>query len=269
MTQNTQDQIKEVCDSIKELLLQKNAKYGDSALNPERVFSKADAVEQIKVRIDDKLSRIATTGFSAIDEDTLQDLIGYLVLLKIALSRQEKSSPYAVPYEDVLEDYAACPCEYGQKQDSDCVRVYELAFRLGLTNREVLEACDSLDINVKSHSSLLSATSVSQIHAFLFNRERQHEDVLRYYGETVDEAEAWPFEVSEEDWEEDPVWVHGWDDSLGPVEIEPEEIQERLAKKNLNQFADDEIVSTIERRGMIIGFRRDGSSCLIKDGRCE
>lgn len=84
----TQAQIKQVCDSIGELLLEKNEKYGDSALNPKRVFSKADAVEQIKVRIDDKLSRITTTGFSAVDEDTLQDLIGYLVLLKIALNNQ-------------------------------------------------------------------------------------------------------------------------------------------------------------------------------------
>lgn len=90
----------------------------------------------------------------------------------------------------------------------------------------------------------------------------QYEDVLEYYGQSIDLDEAWPFE-------ETPDYVTGWDDSLGPIEIEPEEIQERLAKKDLNQFADDEIVSTIERRGMIIGFRKDGSSCLLKDGRCE
>ena len=80
MTFDSQQKIKETCDSVKELLLAKNEKYGDSALQPKRVFSKANSVEQIKVRIDDKLSRIATTGFSVVDEDTLQDLIGYLVL---------------------------------------------------------------------------------------------------------------------------------------------------------------------------------------------
>ena len=90
----------------------------------------------------------------------------------------------------------------------------------------------------------------------------QYEDVLEYYGQSIDLDEAWPFE-------EQPDYVTGWDDSLGPVEIEPEEIQERLAKKDLDQFEDDEIVSTIERRGMIIGFRKDGTSCLLKDGRCE
>jgi hypothetical protein len=49
-----------------------------------RVFSKASTTEQLLVRIDDKLSRIKTTGMEAPDEDTLNDLIGYLILLKIA-----------------------------------------------------------------------------------------------------------------------------------------------------------------------------------------
>ena len=67
---------------IRELLLTKNRKYGDSALNPLRVFSKASAIEQILVRIDDKLSRIRTGTKDR--EDTKRDLIGYLVLLLIA-----------------------------------------------------------------------------------------------------------------------------------------------------------------------------------------
>lgn len=90
----------------------------------------------------------------------------------------------------------------------------------------------------------------------------QYEDVLEYYGQSIDLDEAWPFE-------EQPDYVTGWDDSLGPVEIEPEEIRQRLAKKDLDQFEDDEIVSTVERRGMVIGFRKDGTSCVLKDGRCE
>ena len=43
-----------------------------------------------------------------------------------------------------------------------------------------------------------------------------------------------------------------------------------LAKKDLNQFEDDEIVSSFERRGMIIGVKKDGSTCILgKDGTCE
>ena len=39
-------------------------------------------------------------------------------------------------------------------------------------------------------------------------------------------------------------------------------------KDILMEFDDDEIVSTVERRGMIIGFKKDGSSCVLKNGRC-
>ncbi len=73
--------IKEAADQIVEMLLLKNQAYGDSALNPLRIFSKADAEDGIKVRIDDKLSRIKNQGFDD-SEDAIQDLIGYLILYK-------------------------------------------------------------------------------------------------------------------------------------------------------------------------------------------
>ena len=69
---------------IKDLLLEKNQKYGDSALTPIKVFSKLDSEEAICARIDDKMSRIKNNGITPDTEDTLNDLIGYLVLLKIA-----------------------------------------------------------------------------------------------------------------------------------------------------------------------------------------
>lgn len=75
--------IAEECLSLAEMLLEKNRAYGDSALNPIRVFSKVDDIEQIRVRIDDKLSRLARgTGFE--NEDVVSDLLGYLILLRIA-----------------------------------------------------------------------------------------------------------------------------------------------------------------------------------------
>ena len=86
---DTQTEISLVCNQIKELLLEKNKKYGDSALDPSRIFSKADPIEQLLVRIDDKLNRIQKgAGLLAADEDIIQDLIGYLVLLKIAIERK-------------------------------------------------------------------------------------------------------------------------------------------------------------------------------------
>lgn len=83
---NTVNDINRVCNEIKEMLMAKNLSYGDSALDPVRIFSKANAVEQILVRIDDKLSRFAK-GKSYPGDNDIDDLIGYLILLKIAKGR--------------------------------------------------------------------------------------------------------------------------------------------------------------------------------------
>ena len=83
----TQEKISKVCDDVKNMLLEKNRKYGDSALNPIRIFSKSDTVEQLKVRIDDKLNRFKNMQKDD-TEDVINDLIGYLILLKVAEERE-------------------------------------------------------------------------------------------------------------------------------------------------------------------------------------
>ena len=87
---DAQEMIREECREVERTLLAKNAAYGNSALRPVRIFSKADAIEQIRVRIDDKLSRIARG--QAAGEDVTLDLIGYLVLLRIA-ERMTQNTP--------------------------------------------------------------------------------------------------------------------------------------------------------------------------------
>lgn len=84
--------IKEECGELCEMLLQKNSTYGNSALDPVRIFSRANNIEQIKVRIDDKLSRIAHGAKGFDDEDTELDLIGYLILLRVASKLSGKTS---------------------------------------------------------------------------------------------------------------------------------------------------------------------------------
>lgn len=88
-TNTTIKDICEICDSIKSILMEKNRKYGDSAINPIRVFSKASNIEQILVRIDDKISRLRTQAIDE-DEDVLTDLIGYFVLLKVAIKQNKE-----------------------------------------------------------------------------------------------------------------------------------------------------------------------------------
>jgi hypothetical protein len=80
----------EVMQEIKELLLEKNEKYGNSALEPLGIFSQLSAKEGLLVRIDDKLKRIKNGSLEKDDEDVINDLIGYLVLLKIHANQESK-----------------------------------------------------------------------------------------------------------------------------------------------------------------------------------
>jgi hypothetical protein len=87
----------QVVQSIKELLLEKNEKYGNSALEPLGVFSQLSAKEGLLVRIDDKLKRIKNGSLEKDDEDVINDLIGYLVLLKIYTNAEKANeSPKGV-----------------------------------------------------------------------------------------------------------------------------------------------------------------------------
>ena len=75
------EQVRTITNDVAELLILKNKAYGNSALEPVRIFSQTDTAEQLRVRLDDKLSRMKTGTVD--EEDTIMDLLGYLVLLKI------------------------------------------------------------------------------------------------------------------------------------------------------------------------------------------
>ena len=79
--------VQNVVNEIRDMLIFKNKKYGNSALKPIRIFSKADSLEQLNVRIDDKLSRVNNRKDED-DEDVEKDLIGYLILKRIALRKK-------------------------------------------------------------------------------------------------------------------------------------------------------------------------------------
>jgi hypothetical protein len=85
----TSELIKDEARKIVLLLLEKNKSYGDTANNPPKIFSKLDAVEGLCARIDDKLSRIQNKGITDLTEDTISDLIGYLILLKVQKRKQD------------------------------------------------------------------------------------------------------------------------------------------------------------------------------------
>lgn len=81
-SEDIQKEILNQVKSIGSLLIEKNRKYGNSALCPNRIFSKASKLEQLYVRCDDKINRIMNRQNDE-DEDVIQDLIGYLILILV------------------------------------------------------------------------------------------------------------------------------------------------------------------------------------------
>jgi len=90
----TEDLIKEVGNSVIDLLIEKNRAYGDSATNPVNIFAKGSPIENISARLDDKLMRIKNKGINDQTEDTVNDIIGYLILLKVAMIKNSDSDTH-------------------------------------------------------------------------------------------------------------------------------------------------------------------------------
>ena len=85
----TSEKIKMITISMQKVLLEKNRRYGDSALNPINVFSKLDATTSIQIRLDDKLKRIKN-GPDVPRTNDVCDVIGYCVLLLASMNIAEK-----------------------------------------------------------------------------------------------------------------------------------------------------------------------------------
>jgi hypothetical protein len=71
--------IAKVFDNCRDMVLAKNRKYGNSALEPIHIFNKTEAVNSILIRLDDKLQRIKNNKERILFND-VSDLMGYLAL---------------------------------------------------------------------------------------------------------------------------------------------------------------------------------------------
>ena len=96
----TEDLIEKVTSEMKDLLIEKNRAYGDSATSPSNIFSSGSPIDSLCARIDDKLMRIQNKGINDKTEDTVSDLIGYLILLKVAMYK-EKNEEYETMAESI------------------------------------------------------------------------------------------------------------------------------------------------------------------------
>ena len=80
------------CLELCKFLLEKNKSYGNSAADPETIFSDLPPLEGVKLRIDDKLKRIKNTkriDHAFKDKDNVRDLIGYLILYEILMDENK------------------------------------------------------------------------------------------------------------------------------------------------------------------------------------
>ena len=87
---NFHQEVNQILAEITEMLIAKNQKYGNSAIEPLGIFSDLSPEEGLKVRIDDKLKRIKNGSLKKDDEDVVNDLIGYLVILKVMQKNQKE-----------------------------------------------------------------------------------------------------------------------------------------------------------------------------------
>ncbi|MDR1018991.1 MAG: hypothetical protein LBM02_09870 [Lachnospiraceae bacterium] len=83
------NQIAVELEELKKFLILKNTVYGNSLHDGVNIFQ-PEPLQGLLGRIDDKLSRIKSVGLNEDTEDTITDLMGYLVHLKIMLANNKE-----------------------------------------------------------------------------------------------------------------------------------------------------------------------------------
>lgn len=85
-----QKRIAEAFDSVRDMMLKKNEEYGDSVFQSIELFGHSiDAMTACLARISDKFKRLETLGLSEASVDTLDDLVGYLIALKLIIEDEQ------------------------------------------------------------------------------------------------------------------------------------------------------------------------------------
>ncbi|ERF61707.1 hypothetical protein HMPREF0860_1583 [Treponema socranskii subsp. socranskii VPI DR56BR1116 = ATCC 35536] len=79
------EKIIDITEAMRDLLVHKNEKYGNSALSPKHIFYKGNAANSILIRLDDKLGRIKANTDDTPRVNDVADIIGYCTLLLISM----------------------------------------------------------------------------------------------------------------------------------------------------------------------------------------
>lgn len=263
----------------------------------DRKFEPIDVIEDwgLNYRLGNALKYISRNGRKP-GEDPAEGLRKAIWYLEREVASLEPSQPYQTTYEDVLEDFAACAAEgenpifeygnWGAAQEVPFDATEDvLSFDLGDDGPVGSEGTDNLfgsDTFFVASDRIEKEFEDAINEAFIdfgdyepynngnsINLRKKSESFNWDSDDDFMFQTARVYEGNEEDkrkfWEEldiaavENVWV----------KLTDEEIADATANKDLEQFEDDEIVTTIFRRGLIIGVRKNGSTCLLgENGRC-
>jgi hypothetical protein len=113
-----QDKIRQKCNEVRDLLLEKNKSYGNSVFNKGILFE-VEPMYAIQARINDKLNRIKSKN-TYLSENDLMDLTGYFILLQVLrdeMDRKKKATEdEPSPREDwkdiILREQEESPTRY-------------------------------------------------------------------------------------------------------------------------------------------------------------
>lgn len=76
---NTAWKVTKITEGLNSLIQYKNKNYGDAAINPLKIFNKAESNNAVEIALDNKISRIQNAD--AVRKNDLTDLVSYGILL--------------------------------------------------------------------------------------------------------------------------------------------------------------------------------------------
>ena len=190
-----------------------------------RKFEPIEVIEDwgLNYRLGNALKYLSRNGRKP-GEDPCEGLRKAIWYLEREIKSLEQHASFAVSYSDILENAA-----YEASLGNDLEHSYELYIP-----RE-----NSAEVSIGLGQDV-------------------DDQPLEHWGA----AQPVPFDATEDilSWDIEDIL---WDPSLGPVDLTEDEIRQCLGNKDLDQFDDDDIVSIFERRGLVLGVKKDGSSVLL------
>jgi hypothetical protein len=136
--------------SIKNVLIEKNKRYGNSALAPINVFYKGNATDSICIRLDDKLSRIKNS--SELRKNDLYDLLGYCILYLISVDKDD-SKTFEQKVDLILEIVKTnyINNNFHEKKYLGCKTFEFDGFLKGERGNNVIDSLNGVCSDIKNH----------------------------------------------------------------------------------------------------------------------